>query len=135
MELSQTRTVSLLNDLVLVRRIDDGTTGVTLSDTGTTIIKPKRIILPESVQARSIKGKVLAVGPGKWIPGEWWKVRGKWEWFDGFRDNWGLRPGMTVLFNSKWQDFASDYLKKTPTHHDNTLHMIQQADVFAIVNA
>src|SRR6266446_2066308 len=99
--------IELLDDRVLVRRMEDRE-GLILTD------KPK-----------GIKGIVLATGPGKWIPGDWWKIgecklramkaqvwpsllprEQEYEWFPGHRQPIEVQPGMSVLFNSKWNDFA-----------------------------
>jgi len=61
---------------------------------------------------KSIKGKVVAVGP---------KVD-------------TAKIGDLVLFNSKWNDFAGDYYSDLPLGADKRLHLIQEADILAIVN-
>lgn len=91
---------------------------------------------------KGILGKVIAVGPGKWIPGEWWKVwKGRlncdiskpdgyggkeyeWEWIDGYRQEILVRPGQTVYFNSRWND-----VEQLP----GAQHLIQEADIFCVV--
>lgn len=132
------------NDRVLIQRIEEPT-GILLTD------RPK-----------SIKGLVLAVGPGKWIPGEWWYVpkRGNylldmtrpeseqthhWGWIDGYRQEMTVKPGMKVLFNSKWNDFSAGENKGTGSDFsgplerplsikaDPLIHLVQEADIFAIV--
>lgn len=90
------------------------------------------IIRPDIAQEKSLYGEVLAVGPGKWIPGEWWKVKGKWEWFDGERRPLIVKPGMKILFHSKWNNLAGDFMNELPVGADNRLHIVQEADVFSI---
>lgn len=107
------------------------------------------------------EGIVLAVGPGKWVPGEWWKVRkqetytgldktthGKWyqwEWFDGYHQEPIVKPGMKVLFNARWNDLRHGELKGTgadgsgplerPLSYkfDPAIHLIQEADIAGII--
>lgn len=114
---------------VLIQRIEDPPGLIQLTD------------LP-----KSIKGLVLAVGPGKWIPGEWWKFQKTgWEWIPGYRQQMTVKPGMKVLFNSKWNDFSHGELKGTGSDlagplerplaigADPMLHLVQEADIFSIV--
>lgn len=94
---------------------------------------------------KSIKGVVLAVGLGKWHLGEWWKLKGKWEWFDGYYETPEVKPGDKVLFNSRWNDFAAGENKGTgcdgkgplerplPLRADPLIHLVQEADIIAIV--
>ena len=142
--------VELLDDRVLIRRIEP------------------RSALMLTDRPKSIKGLVLAVGPGKWVPGTWWyrgqwyrildghvdgkpvscdsswqKV-GKWEWADGYREPMGVKPGDTVLFNSRWNDLAHAENKGTgadlkgplerPLSYklDPLTHLIREADIFCI---
>lgn len=87
-------------------------------------------------QQKGILGKVIAVGPGKWIPGEWWSVQKydvnkntywrEWEWIDGYRQEILVRPGQTVYFNSRWND-----VEQLP----GAQHLIQEADIFCVVPA
>lgn len=137
------------SDRVLIQRIEDPPGLIQLTD------RPK-----------SIKGLVLAVGPGKWIPGVWWcfqrhihydgvcgckdqqenaDLRDEWEWIPGYRQEPIVKPGMKVLFNSKWNDFAHAENKGTGSDFsgplerplsvtaDPMLHLVQEADIFAIV--
>lgn len=128
------------NDRVLIQRIEE----------------PSGILLTD--RSKSIKGLVLAVGPGKWIPGEWWKMRypwteitevegwtERWEWIDGHRQELTVKPGMKVLFNSKWNDFSAGENKGTgsdfsgplerplPLKADPMLHLVTEGDIFAVV--
>jgi len=94
-------------DRVLIQRIDE----------------PSDILLTD--QPKSIKGLVLAVGPGKWHPGEWWSVpkrwvefggmyahhgnivwERKWRWIPGYREPVTVQPGQIVAFNSRWNDLS-----------------------------
>jgi hypothetical protein len=109
---------------------------------------------------KGIKGVILAIGPGKWVPGEWWKVRnawissadgiqnpvwGEWEWFPGHRQPMQVKPGMSVLFNSKWNDLSAGENVGTgadlsgplerplPLEADPMIHLVQEADIFCII--
>src|SRR5438128_11710242 len=94
------------NDRVLIQRIEDVPRGT--------------ILLTD--RSKSIKGLVLAVGPGKWIEGTWWKTRprfisgvergnidllSQWEWIPGHRERLAVKPGMKMRFNSQWNDLAA----------------------------
>lgn len=129
------------NDRVLIQRIEE----------------PSDILLTD--RPKSIKGLVLAVGPGKWIEGTWWYLKkrrwldgpmagleaGEWEWIPGHRQEMTVKPGMKVLFNSKWNDFSAGENKGTgadfsgplerplPLKANPLLHLVQEADIFAIV--
>jgi hypothetical protein len=97
------------SDRVLIQRLEEPS-GIVITD------KPK-----------SIKGLVLAVGPGKWVPGEWWYANkelrpgnGKkignllckeWTWIPGYREQMEVQPGDIVLFSSKYNDLAHAELK------------------------
>jgi co-chaperonin GroES (HSP10) len=107
------------NDRVLIQRIDEPESGLIITD------KPK-----------GIKGIVIAAGPGKWHEGEWWLIKGEWKWFDAYREPLDVKPGMTVYFNSRWNDLASDYqTKHIPLEFElNKLHLIQEADIYAIAS-
>jgi co-chaperonin GroES (HSP10) len=124
-------------DRVLIQRIEE----------------PSVIMLTD--KPKSIKGVVLAVGPGKWHPGEWWWSKDGepidgvqpygWNWFPGYREPCTVKPGDKVLFNSKWNDFSAGENKGTgadgsgplerplPLSADPKLHLVQEADIFAIV--
>lgn len=87
-------------DYVLIQRIDQPYTGT--------------ILIPDTAKEKSIKGKVLAIGPKATE----------------------LRAGDVVLFNSKWNDLAgSHYEDDTPAHFDKNLHLVQESDVFLRINA
>jgi len=118
------------NDRVLIRRIDEQKGPIVLTDA------PK-----------GLKGTVLAIGPGKWHPGEWWlKKNGGmdvpfkgvgfsdiWEWEPGWRQEPSVKPGDTVLFSSKWNDLAGDYYSDLPVGADPMIHLVQEADVLAVL--
>lgn len=116
-----------LNDRVLIRRLDE----------------PERIgsiIVPDIAKQRAIKGEIVAVGPGKWIPGEWWKLNSKlipgmrsWQWIPGYLEVPTVYPGQTVYFNSKWNDMGEQH-QHVGVGWDETLHLVMQGDIFAIVN-
>ena len=116
-----------LNDRVLIRRLDEPEQRI------------GSIIVPDVAKSRAIKGEIIAVGPGKWHPGEWWFLRDEisgafeWEWFDGYREAPSVYPGQTVYFNSKWSDTGADY-QHPGVGWDETLHMVQIADIFAVIN-
>lgn len=130
-------------DRVLIQRIEDPPGLILLTD------RPK-----------SIKGLVLAVGPGKWIEGTWWCFhdlewqtdggemkawRQRWEWIPGYRQQMAVKPGMKVLFNSKWNDFAHAENKGTgsdfsgplerplPVTADPLLHLVTESDIYGIL--
>jgi co-chaperonin GroES (HSP10) len=132
------RMIQPRNDRVLIRRIDEQKGLITLTDA------PK-----------GLKGTVLAVGPGKWHEGDWeyrqfyaysTKDEGgellesagefqAWEWEPGWRQEPSVKPGDTVLFNSVWNDFSKDHYDDLPLEAEPTLHLIQEADIFGILNA
>jgi hypothetical protein len=130
-----------LDDRVLIQRLEE----------------PSAIVLTDA--PKGIKGVVLSVGPGKWHPGEWWFVgqwyrsmyaneppgpwrkAGSWEWIPGWRETPEVHPGDTVLFNSKWNDFAHAENKGTGADgkgplerplsykQDDRLHLVREADI------
>jgi hypothetical protein len=131
-------------DHVLIRRVEEPTS-IRLTDA------PK-----------GIKGIVLAVGPGKWKDGGWWKCNSghtdcagyehsvnskgdSYHWIPGRREPLEVKPGMSVLFNSKWNDFTSGENKGTgcdfsgplerplPLNADPMIHLVQEADIFCII--
>jgi co-chaperonin GroES (HSP10) len=85
------------NDRVLIERLIEPHTGL--------------IIAPQIAEEKSIKGKVVAVGP-------------KCD---------TVKPGMHVLFNSKWNDFANDFYDDLPLEADKKLHLVQEADKLGIL--
>lgn len=128
------------NDRVLVRRIEQKEQMI------------GRFVVPDSAREKALLGEVVAVGPGKWVPGEWWSFPAgqrchatvengvfnsspweenrEWRWIDGYRQVPAVRPGQKVYFNAKWNDFAGDYLSDLPIGHDPLLHLIQEGDIF-----
>lgn len=133
--------IELLDDRVLVKRIEE------------------RSALRVTDKPKSIKGVILSVGPGKWHPGEWWKVPARgtagveqgnigllkvWEWFPGYRETPQVKVGDYVLFNSRWNDLAHAENKGTgadlkgplerPLSYklDPLTHLIREADIFCI---
>lgn len=92
-----------MNDFVLIERIEEPQRGV--------------LIVPDIAKPRSIKGKVLAVGPGK---------RDE----DGDLAPMEVKVGDIVLFNSKWSDLAGSHYAEDQLHIRN-LHLIMEADIFA----
>jgi chaperonin GroES len=96
-----------LHDNILIQRID--------------VYQVGRILIPEVARTKSLKGKVLAVGPGKWVEG----VNG-----GHVRKTMDVQPGDMVIFNSRWNDIAGDHEDEMPAGSDPSLHLIQEADVF-----
>lgn len=68
-----------------------------------------RIILADVAEEPSRTGKVIAVGPGRWVPGEWWYHDGEtynrfydfrnegYYWIPGYLATPEVAPGDTVL--------------------------------------
>lgn len=133
-----------LNDRVLIRRIEEPEQRI------------GSIIVPDIAKSRAIKGEIVAVGRGKWHPGEWWCVKVgthsmtvdnwaggpgveaniglyEWQWIDGWLEVPPVYPGQQVYFNSKWSDVGEDY-QHPGVGWDESLHMVQIADIFAIAN-
>jgi hypothetical protein len=98
------------------------------------------------------KGRVLAVGPGKWIPGTWrfrhTRIGDFWDWFDGYRETPAVKPGQLVIFNARWNDLrhgelrpiGSDrYSRSAPLERplsyrfDERIHLVQEADIAGIL--
>jgi hypothetical protein len=122
---------------VLVRRIEE----------------PSGLVLTDA--PKSIKGVVVAVGPGKWVPGTWWhglhrvEETGFWDigwyWTDGYHETPEVKPGMIVAFNSRWNDLAHAENKGTgadgkgklerPLSYklDKNVHLIREADIFGVL--
>jgi len=86
------------NDRVLIERLDEPQKGL--------------IIAPQIAEEKSLKGKILAVGP---------KVD-------------TAKVGDLVLFNSKWSDLAPDHYEND-YRYDAKLHLVQEGDIFAILHA
>jgi co-chaperonin GroES (HSP10) len=88
------------------------------------------IVLPDIAEQKSIHGTVLRIGPGKWVPGEWWKFKTGWEWIEGYREPLKVHPGQRISFNSRWNDFAANFEDDLPLGHDARLHLIKEGDIF-----
>ncbi len=98
------------NDLVLIERIEEPQRGA--------------LVVPDIAKSKSIKGKVLAVGPGKWVEGEnGEQVRQRCE----------VLIGDIVYFNSKWSDLAGSHYAEDQLHIRG-MHLVMEADIFARVN-
>ena len=126
------------NDRVLIRRIEEPEA------------KIGSIVVPDVARSKAIKGEVLAVGPGKWVEGSWWKtptcklphedalldeavVEPEWRWIPGHRVPPEVHPGQIVLFSSKWNDLASTHYDDDKSAlFDPLLHLIQEADILGI---
>ena len=78
------------------------------------------LVIPDSGVQKSFKGKVLAVGPGKWKDGEFEETI--------------VRAGQTVLFNSRWNNMGENY-QHTGIDWPENIHVIQEADVIGVINA
>jgi hypothetical protein len=138
------RSLKPRNDGVLVQRIDPKQGTIVLTDE-----RRGSGVIPR-------EGIVLAVGPGKWIPGEWWYFRweassnsktdpGYWDWIPGHREQMEVKPGMRVIFNARWNDLAHQELKGTgcdlkgplerplSIRFDPAIHLIQEADIAGIL--
>lgn len=98
------------NDMVLIERLE----------------KPQSstIFIPDIAKEKSLIGKVLAVGPGKMIEG----ING-----GTVRRPVEVKPGDTVIFNSKWSEFSGSHYSDDQIHSRN-LHLIMEADIFLKVN-
>ena len=122
-----------LNDRVLIRRIEEPEQRI------------GGIIVPQIAKEKAIKGVIVAVGQGKWHPGEWWNVRTRsftnpdtgedgcmereyytWQWIEGYREVPSVYPGQTVYFNSKWDDSNGQIAAD--------LHLVQEADIFVVIH-
>jgi hypothetical protein len=57
----------------------------------------------------------------------------EWDWIPGWREVPPVYPGQRVYFNSKWSDTGADY-QHPGVGWDQTLHMVQVADIFAVIN-
>ena len=86
----------MLYDRVLVERIEEKHNGV--------------LIVPDVAKEKSMRGKILAVGPGKYRDGEFYPTE--------------VEVGQVVIFNSKWDDMDGKLGNK---------QVIQEADIICIV--
>lgn len=94
---------------------------------------PKEGAIKLTDQQKSQCGTVIAAGPGRWHDGEWWFIKGEWMWIDAWRQPMTVQPGMEVLFSSQWNDIAKDHYDDLPLEADSMIHMIQEADILAII--
>lgn len=113
------------HDRILVRRIPD--------------VQSSVIILKPSYHEG--RAQIVKVGPGKWIPGEWWRFRSLagfpapddvdmdiqgyyWDWIPGYRKSLDVHPGMQVIIgpHSDWDSYAGEYL------------LCQEADVRVVLS-
>jgi hypothetical protein len=105
------------NDRMLVRLMDEMPKGAILLTDAKPLIGGCR------------KATVLKVGPGKWIPGEWWYTSHSlledgadsrldtdiefsvkaWVWIPGYRRPVAVHPGETVLIGN-WTDLEANGL-------------------------
>jgi chaperonin GroES len=98
-----------LRDMVLIERLPEPS-------------KIGRIIVPDIAKEASLKGKVLAVGPGKREDGSVSRIPLQ------------VKPGDMVYFNSKWNDLSeSHYDPDKPAHYDARLHLILEGDIIGIM--
>lgn len=90
------------HDYVLIERIETPQTG--------------KIFIPEVAQEKSIKGKVLAVGPGKK------NERGERKLVE-------VQVGQIVYFNSKWSEFSGSHYADDQLQN-RRLHLVMEGDIF-----
>lgn len=98
------------------------------------------------------KGRVLAVGPGKWVPGTWWKENnvsgraimyddnlevnehGAWRWHPGYRETPTIKPGQLVIFNARWNDLKDRDLENRLHYNlDENIHLVQENDIAGVL--
>jgi chaperonin GroES len=82
------------------------------------IEEPSNIVLTDA--DKSIKGRVVAVGPGKLDE-------------DGEVIEPDVKVGDLVYFNSRWHDLGSDYQEHQWWDNKN-FHLVQEADIFGKVS-
>lgn len=115
------------NDRMLVRLLPEVYKGVVRLPDKRSLLSPTRV------------GIVLKIGPGKWIPGEWWRVRKElcvgvldgrpqpteyvWEWIPGHREEMTCKPGMRVAIG-QFTDWES-----TDAGWGDNVVICQEADV------
>lgn len=111
------RQVEPMHDRIVVQLLDGDVKGTRAQD---------KIILTDAkpLIGGCRKARVLKTGPGRWIPGEWWKrsweyylagnageyhldrgceYTGPWEWIRGHRRPVSVTPGQIVLIGN-WVD-------------------------------
>ena len=94
------------NDFVLIERIETLPQG--------------NILIPEIARKKSILGKVIAVGPGKFIE----EGDGKWV-----RQRLAVKPGDIVYFNSIWSEFSGSHYVDDQLR-DRNMHLVMENDIF-----
>lgn len=108
------------HDRILVRRIPD--------------VQSSVIILKPSYHEG--RARIVKVGPGKWVSGEWWYHDGQtynrfydfrdegYYWIPGYRKPLDVHPGMQVIIgpHSDWDSYAGEYL------------LCQEADVRVVLS-
>jgi len=121
------RRVEPMHDRILVQLVDEPPVG--------------RIVLTDRKQLISgdvRKAVVLKTGPGRWVEGEWWKVKVhqrmklpaesddmfgfEWRWYKGYRRPVSVLPGQLVLIGN-WVDLELE-----------DIALCQEMDVRSIVN-
>lgn len=120
-----------LNDRVLIRRLEEPEQRV------------GSIIVPDIAKSRAIKGEIVAVGRGKWHPGEWWWLKDgepingvqpyDWCWIPGWLETPPVEVGQTVYFGSRWNDVGENY-EIPGINWDEKLHMCMMGDIYGIAN-
>jgi len=94
------------NDMVLIERLEEPQKGL--------------IVTPDVAKVKGIKGKVLAVGPGKLVKGvNPGMVRRPVD----------VKVGQIVYFNSKWDDLSGSHFSDDKLH-DRKLHLVMEGDIF-----
>jgi hypothetical protein len=133
-----------LNDRCLIRRIEEPEQRI------------GSIIVPDIAKSRAIKGEIVAVGPGKWHPGEWWWFdkyvatgpskmylwigsddwnEDGWQWIDGWLEPPSVFPGQICFFNSRWHDLGEQYQENKDPLWDDKMHLVMQGDIFCVVHS
>ncbi len=103
-----------LSDRIIVRFVNEPQ-----AEAGRIILTDRKELISGDLR----KVVVLKVGPGRWVPGEWWKIPKRmfatggipissaasiakeyeWRWFPGYRRQISVSPGQTV-FIGNWVD-------------------------------
>lgn len=94
-----------LHDFVLIRRIEAPQGLIALTDA-----------------SKSIRGEIVAVGPGK-------KHKKT-----GARMPMESKVGQQVYFNSRWHQLGDNY-ENVDWRYDDSLHLVQEADIFGVIKA
>jgi|SRR5579862_3037408 len=94
------------------------------------IVKPNVAV---NLERNSRTGRVLKVGPGKWIDGTWWKFSTPtphWEWIPRYRQPMTLRIGQRVLIGqyADWESWDGSWEGRGAN-----IVICQEADVRAIL--